>query len=657
MKHNAGRLIRASTDWVRAHSTAVGAGLLAVVLVATGITILVLVRNIGDQLATATVTPSPSGLSTPGPTGQASETSAPSPIAAPSLGATWHGYDLTEVVTPVVGGLWGHVVVDRLNVREAAGTGAGVVGVALRGDMLVVSGDTEYIDGQEWAPVVGNGLAGWISTADGTTTYFSPVATPWLFGSQRLLNGLAVSGDQLLAYGGAQDLSTLPYEGSGWRAMVYSSEDGVTWRQAADLCCGPATAATGGGGNFVLAITPSYIEPNHVQLSGDGLAWSEPSVLSISAESAAWGPAGAVLVGGAWDSDVIATRVRADGSVEPLTLSSSDGMVPARVQASSAGYVAFDPSAATLWVSADAVAWTQQAVPGTDANAASVRDVELDGSRLIVVLVDKESGATSLRLGQLQATGQVDWDSQQLTPFGSATVDSVTLGGGAFLAIGWDRQQLVPHVWRSPDGRAWTDLAVDPGTFGGAIGPAPVFAGGRWYAATDAIYGSNDGATWQEVFRPPVVPTEHPGCPPAEDVTALDLLFLGDLAADCYGNEPLNVTGWITVPDGLGGCCWPTGEPGWLNGNIPSGFLGLANPGGSFDFTRSFGVYPVPDLAGEFGTEGWARVTGHFHDPASQECRSTPLTWHPLHRLEALSAVIAGCEQRFVVDSVTRYEP
>ncbi len=353
-------------------------------------------------------------------------------------------------------------------------------------------------------------------------------------------------------------------------------------------------------------------------------------------------------MGGDWEGAVYAATVGTDGVLEEVVLPTAEGMAQMEVEGSDAAYVAFDRfNAPELVVSTDGASWNRVTVPGATAGRHAVRDVELDGPRLIVVVVDTESGATQLVLGGVGPGGQVAWDADRPAPFDSATIDSITLGGGTFLALGWDRDALVPRVWRSTDGLTWTDLRVDPATFGGALGDEPVFALGRWYAATDAIYMSDDGASWAEVYRPPAPAVEHPGCPPADEATMLDVMFLGGLAAGCFGNASLTVTAWITVPEGLGGCCWPSGEPEWLNAPIPTGFL-APGPAG---FVGSVGVYPVPDVADEFETPRRSRVTGHFQDPAAQECRRIPQPNYP-HQLEARSEVVSECERRFVVDRV-----
>jgi len=51
--------------------------------------------------------------------------------------------------------------------------------------------------------------------------------------------------------------------------------------------------------------------------------------------------------------------------------------------------------------------------------------------------------------------------------------------------------------------------------------------------------------------------------------------------------------------------------------------------------------------------ETWVEVVGHFRDEAAAGCGSTPLAMFAPHRLESQACVRRGCQQRFVVESIT----
>ena len=637
--------ITAFRAWLRRHPRGAGIGLLA----ASGLLVLTTAIVVIAQLQTREaagldVTPSPS----PSASTEASQAASASPSASPSEPA-WHGYQLTDIGTPLFNSIWARVTVDELNVRAKPGTDARVVGLLRRGDILQVTGDEMPASGRSWMPIVADGVAGWVATGDEETGYLQPVATPWLFGPQRALQ-LVASGDRVLAYGYASDLQVQPYEGSGQSPLAYLSSAGGAWHEV-DGPVSPVVTAAGGNGGFVIATRPSYLEPNWVQLSADGQAWGEPIMIDFEPAAAAWGPNGPIVIGYHHENGATAVRVSLDGSTARVNLPDVDGN-PSEIEASGQGYLAFERGGQmVLLVSADGSSWGHSQAPDAEPGTELLRDVELVGNQLIVVTTSTETGRTRLHYGRLAANGSVTWAASPTSPFGSATVDSISAGGGSMLALGWDPDELLPRVWRSEDGRTWSDLGVPANTFGGAIGPEPVWADGRWMVMTDAAYASRDGASWDEVFRAPVPDVPGPGCPPADAVTALDLLFLGPEAADCYGDTALTVRVWSPLVEGLGGCCPQLGKPEWLAAWIPPAFVSPGQGG----FSGSFGAYPAPDAEGAFVTEEWARITGHFNDPAAAECHHVPLLYIP-HRLESAADDAATCERRFVVTRIVPAE-
>jgi hypothetical protein len=640
-EQNAPTLTARMRAFLQQHPKAVGIGLVAGSALALVAVAFVVVSQLRPD-APAAVDGTPSASASASGSTTESESAAPTPTSSEGQ---WEGYQLTDVVTPLVNSVWARVTVDVLNVRAQAGTDARVRGVLHTGDLLQVTGDEAFLDERSWVPIVGDGVAGWVATGDTEDFYLQPVETPWLFAPRRDLQ-LVASGDRVLAYGWALDIAIRPYEGSGQRGLAYLSVGGGNWNDVSGPLM-PVAAAAGGEGGFVVATRPSYLGPYGVHLSPDGKTWSDLIVIDFEPSSAAWGPAGPIVVGSLNDNNggTAAVRVDLDGTTESVRLPDG-GLIPAVIEASDRGYVVFSPGGlSNLFVSADGGAWATERVPGTDPVGNLLRDVELVGNQLIAVTTSHETGRTQLHYGRLGTDG-VTW-GDTASPFGRATVDSISAGNGSLLALGWDMDELVPRVWRSADGRSWTDLGVGAGTFGGAIGPEPVWAEGRWVAMTDAAYASTDGASWDRVFDVPVPDIEGPGCPPVDAVTALDLLFLGQAAADCYGDTSLTFNVWSPLVDGLGGCCPPIGLPEWLAGWIPSSFVS-PGPGG---FSGSFGVYPAPDVDGDFATETWSRVTGHFFDPAAQDCQHVPLLFIP-HRLESPAAIAADCERRFVVDRI-----
>ena len=133
----------------------------------------------------------------------------------------------------------------------------------------------------------------------------------------------------------------------------------------------------------------------------------------------------------------------------------------------------------------------------------------------------------------------------------------------------------------------------------------------------------------------------------------------------CFGDRELTIEGWEVT--GFGGFRYGTYTPEWLNG-----FLGELAVGGdvatddtafcclwasvepgTVDTSRE----PVHSITGSH-----LRLTGHFNDPASVECRARDLPISdagPEGRLAEQLAISAelGCRERFVMTSMEVLEP
>ena len=636
---------------VREHPRAVGIGLLGAPLLAVILAVLALGGWFRpDQTGAVDPTPSPSvepsqGTSPDAEPGEGSATPRPSPtVTGP--------YELTDVATPLFRSVWARVVVDELNVRRQPRMRADVVGKLSRGDLVLITGDPAGGDGSFfWAPIVADGISGWAAAGDEGDIYLQPIGTPWRFGSRRDFNGVVSNGSTFLAYGIASDLVVLPYEGSGASPLAYISIDGIEWTQIGQLH-GNLWAAAGSPEGFVVVAQPTYIEPTTIWLSDDGLTWDEPIAADVNAPAAALGPAGPVVAGVDDDSGEILVIHPVESGAEPARIEADDISNP-QLEGSSGGYVLFDRyGAVRILVSADGESWELVRVPGVQAGRNAIRDVELIGRRVVVVATRASDGGPVIREGTITDDGSVSWNPRTtLTGLDGTTVDSVSGDpDGTLLAFGWDRDVLEPMVWRSTDGYVWEDLGAAPNSLGGAIGPEPAFARGVWAAVTDTVYTSTDGSAWTQRLDPPAQPS-GPGCPPLAEVTALDVLFLGGAAADCFGDEHLTFVAWAPLIEGLGGCCYPEGRPAWLNSPISGTWLAPAPvvAGGFGD--AEFPVSLAPGAVDRLPAEAWVKVTGHFFDPASARCRNIPLTTFP-HRLDSRAALIDACERRFVITEV-----
>ena len=142
-----------------------------------------------------------------------------------------------------------------------------------------------------------------------------------------------------------------------------------------------------------------------------------------------------------------------------------------------------------------------------------------------------------------------------------------------------------------------------------------------------------------------------PPCPPADEVSVITLAYLGPYAERCIGDGSAKIRGWV-AEGGFGGCCPPNGEPEWLASTFPPAILGSGDP-------RDVGsniyliVYAPPDVDRSLLDQSnrWVEITGHYRDPASEQCVSRPQRIFP-NALESHASMRDLCRQRFVVDSI-----
>jgi len=266
-------------------------------------------------------------------------------------------------------------------------------------------------------------------------------------------------------------------------------------------------------------------------------------------------------------------------------------------------------------------------------------------------------GHSLLLRGALAASGAVTWNAPPAPIDNGLIVDSISHGPDGLLALGWDVGALVPVLWRSTDGASWQRLNAPADSLGGSVGPEPAWGAGGWVGlgtAVDALgqqlWRSADGESWSPTGDPVELMTRPP-CPPADEVSTLVLMYLGPFAEQCFGDTSVTVRGWVPLVEGLGGCCFPASKPEWIAGVYPGGYL---MPGESDQWAASLNGYLPPGISPALlQSKTWVEVVGHFHDAAAASCRSTPLAMYPPGALASRAAVRRGCEQRFVVESIT----
>ncbi len=660
--------------WVTSHPRAAGLGIAVSALALFAIALGLGWAIFTDRLPAAEVGPTP----TPGLTASPGTSASSEPSTDPSASA---GPTTSEPPVPPGGtflysSIWAVSTVNGLNVRSGPGVEHPSVGRLDAGDLALV------IEGGEapgtWARIAADGVVGFANVGPQAAPYLLSTPTPWKSYLTRV-DGIASNGSSYLAYGNAGDLDYLPYEG-GDAPLLLASNDGVTWVDAAEGLSGSVTDVAAGATGWV-ALTVGYPGVELAFFSSDGRTWEAgPQVVS---SVIAYGPAGWIVLG------ENQARRSADGRTwsEPVDIPTGrdDYVWPDRLESSEAGYVAFargQVGAGTMWASTNGSNWV--ALESADSEA-WISDVELVGNRLLVVLrsgpADGADGHSYLRRGTLTASGAVAWDPLP-TPFADGLlVENISQGADSLIALGWDSRALVPALWRSADGASWQRVNASANTLGGSIGPEPAWGSAGWVAVGTAaegagqlpwgplgwaqvgraldgagqqLYRSADGQAWAPVGEP-IALTAYPPCPPADEVSTIQLIYLGPFAERCFGDASLTIRGWVPFIEGLGGCCWPIAEPGWLAGTYAGGYIAPAGSRALREdyFPESLPLYLPPGVdPAALRQESWVEVVGHFRDQASASCARTPLAMFSQHLLESQITVRRDCQQRFVVESI-----
>lgn len=578
-------------------------------------------------------TTSPSRSPSPSPAIELERSPSPSP-SPPTQAAD--GY------YPLFPGVWAEVKVDDLRVREGPGTEHDVVGALDEGD-LVMSIDS--LGAGMWVHVLADGAAGYVNAGQPDDPWVLAIPTPL---SWTHLEGVTSNGSTYLAYGTWAELDYPPYEGGFEQPLLLYSDDGVSWHEQHEGPPGRVLAAAPGPAGWV-ALSFHQYGGGFASFSPDGRSWHQPTSLSGMAHSVAYGPAGWVALGSTYDEGIRAW-ISPDGrtwSANPVSVPGS-GSQPA-LEASDAGYVAVDRHAGTLVGSVDGRIWNTTPRPGP--SEGWIADVELIGERVLAVVIDATTGASQIHTGRLGAEGAIAWDGKVGdAAFAGRRVDSIEQSPDALIALGWDPQALVPAAWSSADGVTWNSLGISPEAFGGMVGPRLAWGAGGWvglgtHEGGHAVWRSDDGSTWELATAPQR--TERPvDCSRFASASVLALMYLGGDAVDCFGGTTLTLRGWVPLIEGLGGCCFPESEPDWLAGPYPTAWL---TPGQADHMGVHLHVPPTVD-ATALTPHRWVEVTGHYLDPAAEQCRSEPLSSYP-HRLESQVSVREACRARFVVES------
>jgi hypothetical protein len=255
--------------------------------------------------------------------------------------------------------------------------------------------------------------------------------------------------------------------------------------------------------------------------------------------------------------------------------------------------------------------------------------------------------------------------TQQLVGHRPTAITGAESGGFIF---GFDLATYARVVMSSSDGLSWTRTTLAADAFGGGL--PTLLAAGRsavvgvgWTNTTAAgigrdLWRSPDGTTWSLGSAPLVPPAPQvPGgsCPPAP-TTVQQLADIGFVkAAACYGNQSLTLQGYSSGCGGCGGVFYAQLTPDWMAAayNYSSGawYISPQNTATTPEGTRLV-VNLLPSAHLTPPGEGVpATVTGHFNDPASQDCRIVPSRFGI--ELAPTSDAIGLCQRSFVVTSIS----
>lgn len=263
------------------------------------------------------------------------------------------------------------------------------------------------------------------------------------------------------------DGATAAVGSDGDGAAAWTSQDGVTWEPAdvAEAASVPALRAVAFADRGV-AFGGDDIEESRLWTSVDGTTW-EPAGEGVG--EALGGRVNAVAPDGAgWAA--VGDRVDPEGG---------------------------EAAGGVLWTSPDGTSWEVAAELPLDEG--TISDVVVTDDGMIVAGFDVAGG----RMWTVDDRGTptaADGD------FGATTIQGVAEVDGGYVAMGSGIGDLLPVLWTSEDGRAWTRHDLDPTVFAPedeindmtAVDGRVVAVGSGPDGA--ALWISDDGRAWERLF-------------------------------------------------------------------------------------------------------------------------------------------------------------
>lgn len=479
--------------------------LVALAAIALVSAVLIVAANLlpkGEAARDPTRTPRPTARATPGSTPfvplELGVTSPSSPPALPV--APFYGWIRAKVDLPILS--------DNSEFGNPFGTlPAGAVAYAheQEGDVPPDASGWLYVD--EPAP------SGWVATRNGSTdlvTRFdsSSAAAPGA------IWGLEAGPNGFLAIGRAASPG-----GQYPPNQIYASSDGVRWQAATEQpapdCCW-TTAAWGPAGWLLVGLSPGSDFETWIWTSPDGLRWGPAGVIG-STRVPSGGP---MTLDGSDLGYLLTTSFSGVPRSGPTAWYSADGSTwiesevgqpendQVRIAALPIGFYAWTDASQGAGgqgyaaFSVDGLHWVPVS-GGPDSYAAQV--VAL-GTQLFAMETDPATGGLRAWIGTVRGD-ELTWTNMQGgAPFVGAAFSSLASDGQQVVAFGWDRATEAPLTWSSAGG-AWIRDEL-PAAFGGI---APVVIGGE--QGVVAI-----GHRWNRRGDNPVLwhRTSQPGLPTGE---------------------------------------------------------------------------------------------------------------------------------------------
>ncbi len=465
--------------------------------------------------------------------------------------------------------------------------------------------------------------------------------------------------------------------------LATGSADGLTWQGlgADDVFHHPLNGIATGPLGWVAAEwidTPADVAGIGAVLwhSDDGQRWVRvPDQADLGTSFP--GP----VVAGPWGFAMLGQAVDSGGTSAPRAWVSRDGLawrqmpplgwMISSLVAINDGILAIGAEGSAI--TADGTAWVDLG-PLPSGQLGEVVVAASMGSDVLAILTGTR-GAFVWRgtVGGTPSKPTLTWQDANLNVAPDAvTLTALATGPLGALVLGFDRETLRPITWVSSDGWSWSRADLDEGAFGGGV-PTLAAVGDHafvvlgWYGneggnVVARPWTSTDGLRWEgsQPEQLGVLPGLPSGPCLADPTEAAQLIAMAGSYPTipeakwtfCFGDRELVLRGYVADCGGCGGETPYVGIPEWLLS--PLGYaqfwlLGAppSQEGGGLSISVQIDPrHPVsvPDVGAH------VRVTGHFDDPAAQQCRLIPTIAGAA--LPPAGATIATCRHQFVVTAI-----